>query len=400
MEIKLPNDVLMIIEKMRARGFRCDVVGGSVRNSLLGISVDDYDLTTNALPQQVKEVFADYRTVDTGIKHGTVTLLIEGRGYEITTYRIDGDYTDNRHPDSVCFTELLSLDLERRDFTVNAMCYNPYDGFTDLFGGVRDLQSRLIRAVGDPERRFTEDALRILRALRFASLLDFTIERKTAEAIRAKAHLLKEVAPQRIFAELLKLFSGKGAYPVIEEFKEVLQSLFTELPKFSICDRQTFDGMKREQRLLSMFILSSGDACSDFDSFMKRYHSDNRSRLAGNLAIKAYYGSDFNSVGAVLKSFLSFGKDAVSTALELGIHLGRFTNEDAQMLCLAVRSGLPYTVSGLSVCGDDLVALGIKGRAIGDALDKLLDAVIRGRVQNDKTELIEYAKSFTFAGSD
>ena len=176
MHIELPTDVLFIINKIREFGYRADVVGGAVRDSIIGRELGDFDITTNALPEKTKEIFAGYRIIDTGIKHGTVTLVIGKAQYEITTYRIDGGYTDNRHPDSVSFTSDIVEDLARRDFTVNAIAYNPYDGLTDPYGGRGDVDSRIIRAVGDPRVRFDEDALRILRALRFSAALDFDID--------------------------------------------------------------------------------------------------------------------------------------------------------------------------------------------------------------------------------
>ena len=169
--MQLPESVDFILSKMKEHGFTAHVVGGSVRDSLIGRELGDFDITTNALPEQTKAVFADHRTVDTGIKHGTVTLVLDGIPYEITTYRVDGEYNDNRHPDSVTFTDRLEEDLARRDFTVNAMAYNPDNGLSDPFGGRLDAEKGLIRAVGDPYKRFDEDALRILRALRFVLLV-------------------------------------------------------------------------------------------------------------------------------------------------------------------------------------------------------------------------------------
>ena len=165
--MRLPENVMLIIERLGARGYRADVVGGPVRDFLLGKTPSDFDLTTDALPEQIKAAFSDLRTVDTGIKHGTVSVIIGGEQYEITTYRIDGEYTDSRHPDSVTFTPDITEDLRRRDFTMNAIAYNPRAGITDPFGGREDVARGVIRAVGEPRLRFTEDALRILRGVRF-----------------------------------------------------------------------------------------------------------------------------------------------------------------------------------------------------------------------------------------
>lgn len=203
MKIKLPPSVNMIIELLQSRGYEAYAVGGCVRDSILGRTPDDWDITTSAAPLEVKEIFN--RTVDTGLQHGTVTVLIGGHAHEVTTYRIDGDYEDGRHPRNVTFTASLEEDLKRRDFTINAMAYNERAGLVDLYGGVQDLQNRCIRCVGNARERFGEDALRILRALRFAAQLDFRIAQETYEAVCALAHTLKKISAERIAAELTKL---------------------------------------------------------------------------------------------------------------------------------------------------------------------------------------------------
>ena len=185
-EIVLPSAVEFILRRFKDNGFRADIVGGPVRDHILGDIPGDYDITTNALPENTKELFSDIKVIETGIKHGTLTLLVDGIGYEVTTYRIDGEYRDSRHPERVEFTSDIKKDLSRRDFTMNAIAYNPDDGITDPFGGEKDIKAKLIRAVGDPEKRFSEDALRILRCIRFAASLGFEIENGTRSAVFAK----------------------------------------------------------------------------------------------------------------------------------------------------------------------------------------------------------------------
>lgn len=202
-EIKIPAPAEEIIRKLNAHGYEAYVVGGCVRDMLLGREPGDWDITTSALPEQVKQVFR--RTVDTGIQHGTVTVMMDKEGYEVTTYRIDGEYSDGRHPNNVEFTSSLEEDLKRRDFTINAMAYNSRTGFVDEFGGVEDLKRGIIRCVGDPMDRFHEDALRILRAIRFSAQLGFTIEKRTFEAIGMIAPNIARVSKERIQAELTKL---------------------------------------------------------------------------------------------------------------------------------------------------------------------------------------------------
>ena len=200
--MKIPNDVLLIMNTLAEAGYEAYAVGGCVRDSLLQREPKDWDITTDALPEAVKALFR--RTVDTGIEHGTVTVMRGKTGYEVTTYRLDGAYSDGRHPDSVTFTPELREDLRRRDFTINAMACAADGTLVDLFGGQEDLEKRVVRCVGDPDERFTEDALRILRAVRFSAQLDFAIEPETWEALRRHAPNLVHVSRERILAELTK----------------------------------------------------------------------------------------------------------------------------------------------------------------------------------------------------
>lgn len=217
-KIDLPENVNRIIKKLHHSGFEGFAVGGCVRDSLLGKTPADWDITTNALPEEIKKIFK--KTVDTGIAHGTVTVLVNGTGYELTTYRIDGKYSDGRHPDSVSFSTELSEDLCRRDFTINAMAYSEKKGIIDLYDGITDLNNNIIRAVGDPCKRFEEDALRMLRAIRFAAQLGFIIEENTFEAIKKRAALLSNVSKERIFVELNKSFTGDFS----ENFKLIYET--------------------------------------------------------------------------------------------------------------------------------------------------------------------------------
>lgn len=203
MKLEVPKKVQRIIRTLQEQGYDAYAVGGCVRDSLLDRSPADWDITTSAKPMEVKEIFK--RTVDTGLQHGTVTVLMEREGFEVTTYRIDGEYEDSRHPKEVIFTGNLEEDLKRRDFTINAMAYNDETGLVDVFGGIRDLESKIVRCVGNPRERFTEDALRILRAVRFSAQLGFTIEKDTAYWAKALAPTLEKISAERIQTELVKL---------------------------------------------------------------------------------------------------------------------------------------------------------------------------------------------------
>lgn len=229
MTMDMPKNVDTAINLLQSAGFEAYAVGGCVRDSLLGKTPNDWDITTSAKPEDMKSVFINFHCIDTGIKHGTVTVVIDGEPLEITTFRLDGEYEDNRHPKSVTFTSDLGADLGRRDFTVNAMAYSKKTGTVDLFGGQNDLKNKIIRCVGDPDRRFNEDALRILRALRFASALDFEIEEKTAQSLLKNRALLGNISEERIAKELLKLVCGKGAKRILTDFAPVLFEILPEL---------------------------------------------------------------------------------------------------------------------------------------------------------------------------
>ena len=206
MKIELPKKVLFIINNLQLAGYDAFAVGGCVRDSILARKPQDWDITTSAKPEAIKEIFR--RTVDTGIEHGTVTVMIGKDSYEVTTYRIDGAYEDSRHPKEVRFTNCLEEDLRRRDFTINAMAYNDDVRLVDVFGGMQDLNHHLIRCVGDPRERFSEDALRILRAVRFSAQLDFPIEPDTVKAVKELAPNLKNISAERIQTELVKLLTS------------------------------------------------------------------------------------------------------------------------------------------------------------------------------------------------
>ena len=208
--ITIPGEVQYIINTFAASSSEAYIVGGCVRDSVLGKNPTDWDICTPALPERTMELFKDHHIIKTGLRHGTITLILNHKPFEITTYRIDGAYTDNRRPDNVEFVSSLKEDLSRRDFTINAMAYNPSEGIIDFFGGIEDLKNGIIRCVGDPDRRFEEDALRIMRALRFAAVLGFSVHKKTREAVLRNKARLSNIAAERIAAELNKAIIAEG----------------------------------------------------------------------------------------------------------------------------------------------------------------------------------------------
>ena len=389
-KMQLPRDVLFIIDKLNESGYSAHVVGGSVRDSLISRELGDFDITTSATPEETKKVFSDYRTVDTGIKHGTVTLVLSGVPYEITTYRVDGDYKDNRHPDSVTFTANLCDDLARRDFTVNAMAYDPVGGVVDPFGGRDDAEGRIIRAVGDPYRRFDEDALRILRAVRFASVLDFEIEEKTAQAARELSQRLESISKERVYTELKKLISGIAAPKILLEYSDVLAYALDGIEVLGMPDKDRFSAADYLTRLAAIFNMNSSDAVGAADRALTSLKTDKFTRIHIISVLKAYKKASFSTVRAVLTLLAEYGKDATEGALKLGILEGKFGDSERKIFECALSGGTPYTVSGLAVRGGDLSSVGITGERIGEALNTLLYAVINGEVENEREALLKF----------
>lgn len=229
MIIKLPEQINTAFDLLEKSGFSAFIVGGCVRDYLLGKEPNDWDISTNAKPFEMLIIFENYKVIETGIQHGTITVVIDKMNIEITTFRIDGNYSDNRRPDEVSFTDELVQDLARRDFTVNALAYNDKRGLVDYFGGINDLDSGIIRCVGNPDLRFGEDALRIMRAIRFSSVLGFEIDRKTSESIHRNRHLLNNISVERIASELLKLLCGMNVERILTDYSDVIFQIIPEL---------------------------------------------------------------------------------------------------------------------------------------------------------------------------
>lgn len=388
---KLPVGAEFIIEKLNSYGKRADIVGGCVRDFLLGKEPYDFDITTSATPEQMKEIFSDVRTVETGIKHGTLTVVIDGVPYEVTTYREDGEYIDHRHPEAVSFSERIENDLSRRDFTVNAIAYNKNDGFTDLFSGMSDIKNKLIRAVGDPNRRFDEDALRIMRGVRFAATLGFDIEEQTAAAATGKAGLLKSISGERIYAEWQKLIAGEYAYGVIKKYPEIMREILG-IPA-TLPGQAAFEGANPTVRTLTLFALAENPT-EAFARFTERLHTDKAFSRCGITALENL-NRKTDTESEVALSFYEIGREYTRTLIELKAALGI---SDASSLSLAdgiIGEGRPYKISHLAIDGVALMSLGYVGREVGKTLDKLLRAVIFGDAVNEREKLIEYLKLHT-----
>lgn len=390
--MRLPENVEYILSRLVANGYRADIVGGCVRDRILGKEPNDYDITTNAMPEAVREIFSNLRTVDTGIKHGTVAVILDSEPYEITTYRRDGSYSDNRHPDSVSFTDELRDDLSRRDFTVNAMCYNREDGITDLFGGREDLEGKIIRAVGNPRVRFEEDALRVMRALRFASVLDFSIEDNTARAIDECAQLVCGISAERIYSEWKKLIGGVAAYRILKDYSRVVGKIIPKLCGYSLPDEQLFSGESGDIRELSLFAFDGGKEA--FAEAMTALRCDTKHKKYGIAVLSGIeYGTDTDAKKRLL--LVKLGREAALGAIRLKILLGRSAKEEYRQLLSLIESGAPSTVAELKINGNDLKSLGWRGRKIGDALEWLLVSIAEGRVENERDALLSFVANFS-----
>lgn len=388
--ITIPNDVYFILNRLGECGYTAHIVGGCVRDMLIGITPTDYDITTSATPQEIKEVFGDFRTVDTGIKHGTVTLIYGGEPYEITTYRTEGAYTDNRHPDSVSFTRNLSLDLSRRDFTVNAMCADKDGKLTDIFGGIGHLESGIISAVGCARERFSEDALRILRALRFSATLGFALDSETADAALECSALLDNISVERTYTELYKLCMGKFAYRVISEYSEIIKRVLPELSSVTLPSEDVFARADGGVRLAALFALGANNPEAAFDVAMRRLHTDTKTRTVGACALK-YLSYPIKNRSDALKLLYLIGQECAHfTAALKALIFG--DDSAAQLLLLAKSSGVPYKISDMAVGGDVFVLAGFRGENIGKAMEKTLFAIMSGELSNTEDDVRQYIK--------
>jgi tRNA nucleotidyltransferase (CCA-adding enzyme) len=431
--MNLPDNIKTIISRLEAAGYEACVVGGCVRDFLQGLNPPDYDLTTSALPEEIKAVFSDCKIVDIGEKHGTIAVITSDEKIEITSFRTDGDYTDSRRPDNVTFTRDLKSDLSRRDFTVNAMAYSEKTGLIDIFGGKEDLNNGVLRCVGEAEKRFSEDALRIMRALRFMSERGFTCEEETEKALRKLKNNLLKIAPERIAAEFDRLLLGEHAGKIIIGYSDILGVIFPELlacagfdqrNSFHIYDvlthiAKTIAAAPKERvlRLAMFFHDIAKPECfkfiNDHGSFkghaaksaevaeqtMRRLRYDNAATAKVKLLV-ASHNDDLHADSVSVKRLLNkFGLDTLMQLCEVliaddsakadfvkeRIKDHRAVMEKAQEIA---ESGECYSLAQLAVNGDDLIALGFKGEQIGRVLNGLLDNVIDGKIENKKEALL------------
>lgn len=439
--MRISSDAKKIIEILEQAGYEAFAVGGCVRDFLMGRPCDDMDITTSARPAEMEKILNDHhiKFIETGLKHGTITAVTDGGSFEITTYRTDGVYKDNRHPEHVEFVTDIKEDLSRRDFTINAMAYNDRVGIVDLFGGRDDLDKKIIRAVGDPDKRFKEDALRIMRAIRFASVLSFDIETQTKKAIFNNKDLLKNVSYERIFAELSKLLLGENVFDVLMEYREIIGVVIPELQaifhipqntKWHIYDVwehtcKSVEAAPKDLALrLTMLLHDIGKAYS------KTTDENGTDHFKGHQKISAEYtkavlkrlkvpneiydrvmflvpihdmhiGTDRKKIKKWLSKVGENGlrdlievKRADKLAQNPEMTERELSNLDVTQkeLDRIIQEGEPFTVKALAVNGYDLISLGYRGTEIGEKLAFLLQKVIDGELENDKESLMIYLK--------
>lgn len=392
--INLPDEVKKTLNILTNNGFEAYTVGGCVRDSIMGKSPSDWDITTSATPDEISSCFRGYRLIETGIKHGTITVIINKMQIEITTYRIDGKYSDNRRPDDVLFTDNIEFDLKRRDFTINALAYNGNE-IIDLFGGIDDIDNKTIKCVGDPDERFNEDGLRILRALRFASVLNFRTEKNTSESINKNKYLLNNISMERINTEFNKLLMGDNFQRTILEYRDVIEVFIPELSKISIEElKYRLNAMSSLNSLilrLSVLLYKIEEP----DSILMGLKYDNATiksvkLLTSNIDIKIYPDSvnikkSLHNINYVnLCNLIQIKKVLFKNEYDELIKSEEIINE-------IIETNQCYSLKTLAISGQDLIDAGIpKGKNIGKILDKILNEVIEGNLENEKNSLHNY----------
>ncbi len=445
MKINLPEKVNILIRCLSDAGHEAFAVGGCIRDSIMGRVPNDWDLCTSATPEEMKECLSGFRLIETGLQHGTLTALLDGEAFEITTYRIDGEYSDGRHPDQVAFTRSLKEDLSRRDFTVNAMAYNDAVGLVDPFGGQNDLEKKILRCVGDPVRRFTEDSLRILRCIRFASQLDYMVENSTSAAMYKCLNLLDRVAVERIRVEFDKLLCGPATVDVLRQHRDVIAHIIPEIrPMFDLDQKnayhiydvwehslQVIDNIPAEPQLrLSAFFHDIGKpptmtvvpndkpdypewghfygheaAGSEItNAVLRRMKYDNATRETVCKVIDAHKIVFQPTERHARRLLAKLGEEHLRMLIQLELADVKSQNpiytdervENIKAFESALDSVLAaeqcFSMKDLAVNGKDMMLLGVpQGKDIGRILNILLEQVVEGELQNEKAALLQAA---------
>ncbi len=437
------KDVEFIIDRLEQNGYEGYIVGGCVRDSLLGLVPKDYDICTDALPNEVKQCFLGFNVIDTGLKHGTVTVVLNATPYEITTYRTDGEYLDNRRPTNVTFVRNIKEDLMRRDFTVNAMAYNQKVGVVDLFDGKKHLEQKLISAVLDPDTRFKEDGLRIIRGLRFASVYGFDIEQATSESMLKNKQLLNNISQERLNSELCKLLVGNNVEKILTDYRETFSVIIP--PIFEMFDFEqhnphhiydvythtvkavSYSAPIKEVRLALLFHDIGKPATFTQDqngtghfyrhaqqseqlarTCLNKLKFDNKTKIAVLKLVKYHDANIIPDLKSVKRWLNKLGQQDFELLLEvkkadvlaqsekeLGARLHEL-QKLKQLIRQIETEKLCFNLKSLAVSGNDLIEIGVpKGREIGEVLQQVLKNVIDGNLKNDKQEILSFVKDMT-----
>lgn len=426
MKIFIPKEVKFLIDTIYDNGYEAFIVGGCVRDSILNLTPNDYDITTNAKPKEIITIFKDYKIIETGIKHGTVSIILNNDIYEITTYRIEGEYENNRRPKNIEFTSNIEEDLRRRDFTINSMAYNEELGVVDKFNGLKDLQERIIKTVGNPDERFKEDALRMIRAIRFSSKLGFSIERNTLNGIYKNAHLIKNISLERINDEFTKTLISDNPQNIIllfktkmfqnlEIYRDLNKNFYRNLEKDIIilknCDNNLIDRLIMLEYLILNQILKFVDKDKKYKYYcenIKKVNIINNLRYANKVInycddIMEYMIKDIEKIdNIIIKRYLNnIGYDKLNKTFKLKLIYNKFVNNKEKIeffrKCINQLNKIEnskecYQIKDLDINGKILSDLGYKGKEIGEKLNFLLEEVIKNPLLNKKDILINLLK--------
>lgn len=440
-DMRLPEEAELLLNILNQNGFSAYVVGGCVRDRLRGVEPHDWDICTSAKPDEIKQVFSAFRTIDTGISHGTITVVMEDSQYEVTTLRIDGDYTDSRHPDIVSYTDDIIKDLSRRDFTINAMAYSPKTGLVDPFGGKSDIDNKIIRCVGDPLMRFLEDALRIMRALRFASTLQYNIDDGTHAAIIMLRERLHNISKERIAGELNKILLGVNAVPVLLKYTNIITTIIPEFLWSVGFDQKNphhiydvyehivrsvgaYDGDDLSVKL-ALFFHDIGKPFSETEapggiSHFFNHHQKSKELAEGILKRLRY---DNKTICEVLTLIEWHDRNIAETTSSVKRAMNRIGEKQFDQL-LAVKfadsaakekqsarkgtekaanlteifedillQNMCFTVKDMKIDGNDIIKLGVPtGRKIGEILNTLLGMILDDEIENKRDILLKEAE--------
>ncbi len=440
LKINLPENVKYLINKLTNSGYKAYAVGGCIRDSIMGLEPNDWDICTSAEPDMIVSVLGLPTIIKNGLRHGTVTVRFNGESYEITTFRTDGVYSDNRRPESVTFVTDVREDLSRRDFTVNALAYNETDGLIDCFGGLDDIKNRMIRCVGDPDKRFAEDGLRLMRAVRFASCLGFEIEEKTAQSIHNNRELLKNISAERITSELIKLLCGRNSEKILTDYPDLIGVFIPEiLPMVGFSQQnphhcydvwihtvKAVSFIEREPllRIAALFHDIGKPDCFTADEhgtghfhghpkrsaelardIMTRLRLDNKTIDDSEVLIKLHDlrppAKDKNVRRLLSKTgkelfpkLLSLKKaDALAQSSYMRAEKLRYIEQLRKVYEKVISSGDAYELKMLDINGKDLISSGMRpGKDMGSVLNELLSRVIEGELPNEKQTLLKAAQ--------